>query len=244
MMQHISKLIKVGLFSTIFLLSGTSVVHAAPSFSMRPVQQTVTNAREFTIEVLIDSDSKEIIKARAVVTFDPTLAKIVKAERNNLLFTQFPSNEQSTDNTNGVFMLTGFTQSGSGEPYVTGNSPDVFAKVTFKPLKDGIINFDWEFSGEDAPFKTVIVTDGSPPQNILTVKPASVSRITLVDTDKPYGQGAQIPVTGIFDRFGIATGLGAIAVGTGFFLISGVLYQTATWYQNKRKRTLVRYGDD
>ena len=84
------------------------------------------------------------------------------------------ANDESTiDNENGVVMLTGFTQSGSGTLYKTGAKPDVMARLAFKIVKPGNTVLDWEFDNGDNLFQSVMLKDGSPPTNILRVKPDS-----------------------------------------------------------------------
>jgi hypothetical protein len=110
-----------------------------------------------------------------VITFDPEYLQLAQTEKNNALFSQWPEDEASVDNTNGVAMLTGFSQSGTDELYTTGNEPDIMARLTFKVVKIGETSLDWAFTGSDDTFSSVMLIDGSPPQNVLSTKPTAVT---------------------------------------------------------------------
>lgn len=215
-----------------------SMASVVPSLSITPSSGYVAKGDEFTIDIVIDSGGEEIMKAKSVITFDPTKARIIKAQRNNALFAQFPQNEQTTDNTNGVIMLTGFTQSGSSNLYKTTTTPDVFGRITFQALNDGNLKFDWEFSGEDAPFKSVMMKDGSPPQNILVSRPRAIS-FTIQD----IGTSVQQPKTALFDNTGVFSGLIGIAGGISLFAGSSVMANLNSRLKMKKHRTIVEYDE-
>lgn len=151
-----------------------SIFASEPNFSFYPDGGDVVNKDEgFLVDVLIDSGGQELTSARFVVTFDPAYLKLEKAERNNALFEQWPNDESTIDNEEGVVMLTGFTQSGSGTLYKTGTKPDVMARLEFKIVKAGSTTLGWEFDNGDNLFQSVMLIDGSPPTNILMVEPDS-----------------------------------------------------------------------
>lgn len=163
---------------SIFILLGFLFVApskaAEPAFSLYPAGGVVTNKNSgFTVDVMIDSAGEELVSARFVITYDPEYLRVKKAEKNNTLFAQWPDDETSIDNTNGVVMLTGFSQSGTDTLYTTDGDPDVMARLSFEVLKLGETTLDWEFSGSDESFKSVMLTDGSPPQNVLKTKPVA-----------------------------------------------------------------------
>ncbi|MCA9377216.1 hypothetical protein H6763_00400 [Candidatus Nomurabacteria bacterium] len=227
-----------------FMLAFPKSSFAAPTFKFNPTGGYVMEGDEFTLDILIDSDGEELIKAKSVITFDPTLVEIIKAERNNALFDQFPADEQSTDNTNGVLMLSGFTQSGAGDLYKTGANPDVFARITFKTLWDGVVTFDWEYTGTDAPFKSVMISDGSPPQNILTSKPVSAT-FTIQDSTGNSGTGNYVtPITGIFESDMFLPGFLVLLGGLMVFTGTNVVYRVSRRLILMRRRTLVEYDHD
>ncbi len=174
----VKKYLKI--ITLVFFFSGMIFVSptlaAEPSFSIYPAGGIVTNKNEgFTVDVMIDSAGEELTSARFVITFDPTYLKLVKTEKNNALFAQWPEDGASIDNTNGVVMLTGFSQSGTDELYTTGSSPDIMARLNFQVLKVGKTSLDWEFTGSDDTFASVMLIEGSPPQNVLKTKPTSVT---------------------------------------------------------------------
>ncbi|KKP81617.1 MAG: hypothetical protein UR84_C0020G0006 [candidate division WS6 bacterium GW2011_GWD1_35_594] len=101
-----------------------------PSFSFYPSSGVVEDINEgFTVDVLIDSAGQSVSKARVTIKYDPNVIQLRKALRNNSLFEQWPIDESSTDNTNGVVMLTGYTPSDSSkDEYITSVVPDVFTR--------------------------------------------------------------------------------------------------------------------
>lgn len=207
-----------------------SNVFAAPTFSLFPSNGTVKDvSKGFTVDVLIDSDGEEVTQARFTITFDPDLVKIVKASRNNTLFDQWPEDESTIDNTRGIVMLSGFTQSGSTKPlYTTSSDPDVMARIEFEVVtenkEDVVLNF--EYSGTDEIFKSVIMKDGSPPQNALTSRPDGAT-FTL--------SGFRSPSTAIEpSHIGIVLGILLIAIGIFVRGSSSSIFR-------KRKGTIVLY---
>jgi len=188
---------------------------AEPTFSFFPPGGRVINKDQgFIVDVLIDTAGEEILSAKFTVLFDPQRLRLRKAERNNSLFAQFPQEESTIDNENGVVMLSGFTQSGTDGLYLTGDKPDIMARLTFDTLQEGEVILDWEF-GEGASFETAMYTDGSPPQNILISKPDSVVfeiGETIIDPS--------IPGTGIdIDKYILATGIVLVLFG-GFMVFT------------------------
>jgi len=162
------------IFSSLLFLPVKNIFASEPIFSFYPDGGDVVNKDEgFLVDVIIDSGGEELTSARFVVTFDPAYVTVEKAERNNALFEQWPSDESTIDNKNGVVMLTGFTQSGSGTLYKTGTKPDIMARLSFKIVKSGTTTLGWEFDNGENLFQSVMLTDGSPPTNILKTKPES-----------------------------------------------------------------------
>ncbi len=156
------------------MLFSPVVKASSPSFELYPSSGVVKNREEgFIVDVLIDSGEYDLSKARMVISFDPEVLQISKASRNNSLFDQWPDDESTLDNTDGVVMLTGFTQSGSGVLYKTSGDSDLFARLEFEIVTkgDADISLVWEFTGSDDLFQSVLITDGSPPYNVLTTKP-------------------------------------------------------------------------
>ncbi len=194
----------------IFLFSSSQVL--AGEFSLRPGSGQIREGTKFSVDIMIDSEEDEIILARTVLTYDPQLVKVIKAERNDSLFCTFPGDDQSVDNTNGVLMLTGFCQSGVGTPYKTAGDSDVFARIEFEALKQGNLVLEWEYSGSDEPFKSVMMKDGSPTLNILTSAPANGS-YTIVD--RITNPSPSIPETGYTVSIWMIVG-GVVLVLLGF----------------------------
>lgn len=169
--RYLTTICSLALVFLSYTLLAPTTKAASPSISFYPNSGIIKDVDEgFTVDVLIDSGEYELTKASAVFNFDPRQIQIREAGKNNSLFEQWPEDESSLDNVNGVVMLTGFTQSGSGELYKTSGDPDVFARIEFDVLTRSTneeIVLEWEFSGTNELFETVFLTDGSPPQNIL-----------------------------------------------------------------------------
>lgn len=215
----------------IFLLSSGQTW--AGEFSLRPGSGQIKNGEKFTVDVLIDSEGDNIVLSRVVLTYDPKLVKVVKAEKNDSLFCTYPGNDQSVDNTNGVVMLTGFCQSGVGTPYKTGVQPDVFARIQFEALSEGTLVLDWEYSGSDESFKSVLMKDGSPTVNALTTKPSGGSYSIVRNlTTKP-----SIPDTAARVSVWMIAG-GILLVGIG---IAHRIYAKQSIGKNLKGRTIVVY---
>ena len=214
----------------ILVVSPLSSYAASPSFSFYPKNGSVRDAsRGFTVDILIDSSGERITKARFAVKFDPSQIQILKANRNNTLFDQWPEDESTIDNQRGMVMLTGFTQSGGTKSlYITEGEPDVMARLEFEVITEekGEIVLDFEYSGSDVLFKSVIMKEGSPPQNVLASQPESANFAL---------RGFVSPRTAIEpSHIGIVVGLVLIAVGI-------FISNTKVSSFRKRKGTVVLY---
>jgi hypothetical protein len=187
--------VTIALFLTLFLLTlfSSKIYAAIPSFSFYP-ESGVISAPEngFTVDILIDSGGEQLTSARMVFTFDPRLVQMTKASRNNTLFDQWPEDESTLDNENGVVMLTGFTQSGADELYQTTGEPDLFARIEFEIVPDDArtnVRLEWEFDGTDDLFKTTMLKEGSPPQIIFNNRPDEAISVLRVKDGK-YDDGS------------------------------------------------------
>lgn len=204
-----------------------------PTFKLYPPGGQVMNKDQgFVVDVLIDTAGEEIISANFSLLFDPEVLQVIKAERNNSLFSQFPSDQASIDNENGVIYLTGFTQSGTGSLYRTEGDPDIFGRITFKVLEIGETTLDWEF-GENATFGTEIYADGSPPQNILNSKPSAVTFTIGEEVLDPSNVNTGFTV----DKYIIVTG----AV---LLLFGGFMVFTKPGNLRKKSGTVVIYDEE
>lgn len=218
---------------TIFLfLCSTTILAAEPSFSFFPKGGIVADkSKGFSVDVLIDTAGQQVMSAKFVVLFDPTVLRLTKAERNSTLFSQWPEEESTIDNDNGVVMLSGFTQSGTEDPYETVGDSDIMARLTFEILRDKVTYLDWEYNTNNGVFDTEIMKDGSPPINILTTKPSAVT-FQIGNTIKPDVN------TGIFDSKYL------VAAGTVLLLFGGFMIFTRPNFYRRGKGTVVVIGDD
>ena len=209
---------------------------SSPSFSLYPNGGVVVNGGDgFVVDVMIDTGGQKIVSAKFTLLFDPRELQLTKVERNNSLFDQWPEDESTVDNDNGVVMLEGFSQSGSGKEYVTEGDPDIFARLHFKALKKADAVLDWEYETNNSVFETVMILDGSPAnKNILTTKPSSaIFRIGTVYTGSLSNTG--IPL----NRYVLFTGVVLILFG-GFMVFTrprslGRKKGTVVMYEGKKK---------
>jgi hypothetical protein len=227
----VKKITLISILTTLTILLPTTTVHAAsPKFSFHPEGGVVKNVNDgFTVDVLIDTAGESLTEARMVFNFDPRLVQVSKASRNNSLFEEWPEDESTLDNENGVVMLTGFTQSGSGDLYKTSGDPDVFARIEFEIVTDDInveIPLEWEFSGSDELFQTVLLADGSPPQNVLDIRPT--------DASIRIGQLTQTAIDPKYIPF---------IIGGFLILIAGVIITSKPEMTRKKYGTVVVYDD-
>jgi hypothetical protein len=199
------------LFTLLILsISAVNIFAADASFSFYPSSGVVKDVNEgFIVDILIDSGSYEISKARAVIKFDPKIVKLREAYRNDNLFEEWVDGETSTDNVNGIVMLTGQTTDIEEKSYyVTEADPDVFARLEFDIVTTNTskpVVLDFQYSGEDEDLMSVILKSGSPSVNVLTTKPQSAS--FSID-------GADVPDTAIdTNTLGIVIGVILILVG-------------------------------
>ncbi len=203
---------------------------ASPSFSFYPSSGIVKNLdKGFIVDVLLDSGESKLTKSRMVFNFDPRQIQITKASKNNTLFEQWPDDESTLDNKNGVVMLTGFTQSGSGELYQTSGEPDVFARIEFEVITDdkkAQIPLEWEFTGGDDLFQTVLLAQGSPPQNILITRPVNAN-FTIGELTQTAINPRHIP----------------FIIGGLLILTAGVIITSKPELTRKKYGTVVVYDD-
>lgn len=205
------------------------------SFSIRPEEGYVKGDSEFIMDILINSGGQELTLARAVIVFDPEMVEITKVEKYDALFCNWPEENQSIDQENGVISIMGQCQSGADNLYSTSGEPDVYARISFLAESIGDVTFDWEWSGENQEFKSVLMQDGSPPQNILDSKPNSVTYEILEVADLPD----DTPDTGFWDNDALIISLCAILISILVFVIGrGAIALNRISYE-RRVRTRV-----
>lgn len=212
------------------------------TFSITPDNGYVVEGQQFSLDVLIDTAGTEVVQARAVITFDPTKVRLTNAGRNNSLFAQFPTDGQSTDNTNGVVMVTGFSQAGVDELYATSGAADVFVRLTFTALRSGNVTFDWEYSGSDQPFKSVIMSSGSPPQNILNSRPQAVT-FTIQSSGSNTPPPPTVPDTAVRDNLPFYIGGLVLMGGILIFFGGSMVVRASENLNSSKKRTVVDYDE-
>jgi len=231
--MRVKKILTIIFIFLFFFFSTSAIFAAEPSFSFFPAGGLVTDkSKGFSVDILIDTAGEKAMSAKFVVLFDPTVLRLTKAERNSTLFSQWVEGESTLDNDNGVVMLGGFTQSGTGTPYATTGKPDVIARLTFEVLREKVTYLDWEYKTNNGVFDTQIMKDGSPPINILTTKPSAVAFQIGDATLKPDVN------TGIFDSKYL------IVAGAVLLLFGGFMIFTRPNFYRRGKGTVIVIGDD
>ncbi|MBD3329219.1 hypothetical protein GF357_01870 [Candidatus Dojkabacteria bacterium] len=238
-MVLIKRVFKLGLVA----IFGCFLVSLAPgpakaqeaNFSIRPEEGYVKGDSEFIIDVLIDSAGEELTVARAVLVFDPEKVEITKVEKHSALFCNWPDDKQTIDQENGVISIFGQCQSGAEDLYSTSGEPDVYARISFLAEQVGDVTFDWEWSGENQEFKSVLMKDGSPPQNILNSKPAPVTYEILEVADLPD----DTPDTGFWDNDAVVIAICSILISILIYVIGRAWIALSRLNYEKRVRTRV-----
>lgn len=173
------KIVQISISLLILFFSFANIYAAEANFSFYPSGGIVANVEEgFTVDVLIDSGGYDLSKARMVLSFDPEVVQLRKALKNDTLFEQWPLDEGTTNNENGIVMLTGYTSSSSTNGYYsTLSQPDVFARLEFNVLDSGkdSVTFNFEYNGRDELFQSVMLSADSNPIILLKSKPNSVT---------------------------------------------------------------------
>lgn len=224
---------KFALLLIFFFISAGAIYSA--EFSLHPGSGEIRKGANFSIDILIDTQGEDSNLARAVLTFDPDLVQVIKAEKNESLYCSYPEDEQSIDNANGVIMLTGFCQSGIDVLYSTQDDPDVFARIQFEAIDTGSLVLDWEYSGEDEPFNTVVMAEGSPPQEVLDETPIAGAFSIVNSVSTP-----SVPNTGYSISLGmIAGGIFLLLLGTAY-----LKYRDMTAAPKFKGKTVVVYDKE
>ena len=210
---------------------------AEPSFSFNPAGGYVRDeGKGFTVDVVINTGGQEIVSAKFVVLFDPTVLRLTKAERNRTFFANWPDDESTLDNDNGVIMLSGFTQSGSSGLYSSSPEGDVIARLTFSLLRSKTTYLDWEYDTNNGIFDTYMMKDGSPPQNILRSKPVAIVLQMAGGGDLKIDPSTV--KTGIFDAKYL------LIAGVILLLFGGFMIFTRPNVYRKGKHTVVIYDNE
>lgn len=234
------KLLTLLTFSLLTFSFNTQAMGTSPGLSLYPSEGSVERGEDFVVDALVDTKGEDVVLVRAVLNFDPEFLEVKDAQRNEDTMCDWPEAEQLVDNNEGLVMATGFCQSGGEEgTYATTGEADIFVRLTFATLKEGSTTLQWEYSGFDEPESSVIMTDGSPPQNILELDEGSLEytyNITLEEEPK-------MPETGIpvFENISSTFVLG----GSVFLLalVTNVLLDPKRRYFRK-SRTIVVYDDE
>lgn len=210
---------------------------AEPSFSFNPAGGYVRDeGKGFTVDVVINTGGQEIVSAKFVVLFDPTVLRLTKAERNRTFFANWPDDESTLDNDNGVIMLSGFTQSGRSGLYSSSPEGDVIARLTFSVLRSKTTYLDWEYDTNNGIFDTYMMKDGSPPQNILRSKPVAIVLQMAGGGDLKIDPSTV--KTGIFDAKYL------LIAGVILLLFGGFMIFTRPNVYRRGKHTVVVYDNE
>ena len=239
------KLFFIPLLVISFFVLSLSVVESDTDFttsaelSLYPSEGTVEQGDDFTLDILVDTKGQEVLLVRAVLKFNPELVQLETVVENEGLFCDWPSAEQMIDNESGLVMITGFCQSGGEEElYATTGDADILTRLTFDTIQSGELLMEWEYSGIDEPMKSVIISDGSPPQNILEFDEGELTYTYTIDPKEEV----KMPETNIspFDNLSSTFVLGGSIFMLALF--ANFLLDPKRRYFSK-SRTVVVYDD-
>lgn len=242
--MKVKNIITISFFAFVALFFYTTKSFASnPSFSLYPESgMVIDSSKGFSVDVRINTDGEKANSARFTLLFEPQALQLTKVEKKSSLFKQWPEDESSVDNDNGVVMLTGFTQSGDeGESYVTNGEFDTIARLTFKVLKEGSTTIDWEYDTNNGVFDTYIMRDGSPPTNMLMSKPSSGTY--------NIGGGSGSDNNNGLDPSNVNTAIEfdwryVVITGVVMLLFGGFMIFTRPGMYRRKKGTLVVIGGD
>ena len=227
------------IFVVIIFLLLTQNTYAADGLMLFDKEtESVSIGQEFSIDVKIFSDEEELILGRAVLTFDPDYLQITRILRNEDIFCDYDDDRQSADNENGVIVIEGYCQSGEDELYKTATDPDVFARIYFRPIIAGSTDIEWEHSGQNVDFKSVLMAEGSPPQNILKFAP---SKMTI--NIQSVNNKTKTPQTNIFGVDNVLIGILLIVIGIASFAVLSMII-TLIRYRGVRAYNTIIISDD
>lgn len=205
--MKIKKLVPLFITVLIFSFASKGALAQSPTFSFYPPNGVISDVEKgFILDVLIDSGSYNISKAKAVIKFDPKVVQLTKALRNESLFEEWPFDQQSTDNLEGIVMITGITQSQGSALYSTQGDPDVLARLEFDVItseKQDVV-FEILYTGGNEQLSSIIL-DSVSSENVLRSNPPTA--VYSLDVE-------EVPETGIdMNTLGIIMGVFLILIG-------------------------------
>ncbi|MBN1617990.1 hypothetical protein JW887_01445 [Candidatus Dojkabacteria bacterium] len=203
-----------------FLVNPVSTYAASPTMRLYPPNGYAVLKQDFVIDILLNTNGEDTTMARAVFEFDASKLEVTKAEYGDL-YCDYPEDEYTVDNDKGVVMITGFCL----DPYYnSGDKEELFARVTFKPLVEGKVDLVFNFETSNDEWNSIVKNTGSPPQNVLSTKPAggSYEIVSTVPTGKGTTSNTDLPKAGIFDDKFVLIGGGLLLVGFVVLLVSSL----------------------
>lgn len=226
------------LFTSNFVFSDTDFTVDA-DLSLFPSSGTIDQGDDFVVDALVDTKGQDVLLVRAVLFFDPELVQLNNVVENEDLFCDWPVGEQLLDNDTGVVMVTGFCQSGGDyDLYSTIGEPDVFARFEFSTIAAGELTMQWQYSGFDEPMESVIISDGSPPQNILLLEGDDLTYTYTIEAPPEKMPETNISaLENISSTFWLGGSIFALA------FLTNILLDPKRRYFGK-SRTIVVYDDD
>ena len=215
--------------SAFFLIGPLQARAQDVSISLYPSGGYAVLNNDFAVDIMLATGGKDTTMARVVLRFDPSKIRITKAQHGDL-YCQYPEDDYAADNTKGIVILTGYCL----DPYY--NSSDgggILGRITFKPLVEGNVTLSVEFDGQANSEKSVVMDNGSPPQNILISAPSGGSYTVVTSINQQSsgtpGQGTKLPGVGILDNKPILVGIGLIC-------LAGTVFAVDLLIRSARKR--------
>lgn len=171
-------LLRIGAFALTAAYAATLLVlpvsaqSVTSTFVLSPRTKTVVKDATFDVTINITATAtKEISYARAVMVFDPTMLEIPQALEAGTMFCEYPTDEFNyiADNTQGQVMITGRASGEVTCPFPAVNtSGTLFARITFKAKKAGVVDLSFLSNGQIADDMSAIADTNSPAAFIMS----------------------------------------------------------------------------
>lgn len=191
------------------------------TMTLDPKTQTVIKGNDVAVKVMLSaSTAKKVSYAKALFKFDANLLEIKDVTSSNM-FCQHPTDISSyaADNTQGVLMVTGFSNGTTECPHPELTlTPVLFVTVTFKTKSNGVSNLQFEYTGTNDQQSSSVMDINSPTQFIL-IQPEN-GTITINNASVPTTTVPAPP-----ENLGIESDIMAILAAAGFLAVGVVVFR-------------------
>lgn len=225
------------IFSLFFAISPifAQSTQQTAAMTLNPQNPTINPGQTVNVVVSLSSSTpKQASYAKAVLQFDPEILEITDVVAGSI-FCTYPTDSASyaSDNTQGVIMVTGFSDGTTdcAYPQLTATQATFFT-VQFRGRKAGASDLQFRYSGTNDVQNSAIMDNNSPTQFILTTP--TNGEITVSSGVTPTTPIPQPP-----DDLGVSPLMLLITAGGGMILAIGI-YAFIHRPRSFQSRVLVR----